>query len=288
MIADVLTSLHCPICGSVDARPLTGPHPLRNLTQTGNTVRCAAGHSYDLARQGYLNLLGAASPNADSAEMVAARAEFLGAGHYAPLVDRIGALARDLVPAEGIVLDAGANIGHYLTAVLTALDPRPGLALDLSAFALRRAARAHPRIGAVVWDIWRPWPVRDGGAGLVLNVFAPRNGPEFRRVLRPDGALLVVTPSPEHLAELGPDFGLLTVDPDKDRRLAASLDEHFDRAHRESLTCQLNLSAKDTANLVRMGPGAHHLTADQRAALDAITEPVAVTAAFTLSVYRPR
>jgi 23S rRNA (guanine745-N1)-methyltransferase len=274
MIADVLTSLHCPICGNP-------------LTQTGNAVRCAAGHSYDLARQGYLNLLGAASPNADTAEMVAARAEFLGAGHYAPLADRLRELALESA-TQGLVLDAGANIGHYLSAVLNALDPRPGLALDLSAFALRRAARAHPKIGAVVWDIWRPWPVREGCAGLVLNVFAPRNGAEFRRVLRQDGTLLVVTPGPEHLAELGSDFGLLTVDPDKDRRLAASLDDYFDLAKRESLTVPLRLTAKDAANLVRMGPGAHHLTTDQRAALDAITEPFAVTASFTLSVYRPR
>ena len=132
--------------------------------------------------------------------MVAARAEFLGAGHYAPLVRRLAALAAEVAPDEGIVLDAGANIGHYLAAVL---DTRPGLALDLSAIALRRAARARPGIGAVVWDIWRPWPVQDGCAGLLLNVFAPRNGAEFRRVLRADGALLVVTPGPEHLAELG-------------------------------------------------------------------------------------
>ncbi|HEX4223316.1 MAG TPA: rRNA (guanine-N1)-methyltransferase [Pseudonocardiaceae bacterium] len=274
MIADVLTCLRCPICGN-------------DLTQVGNTVHCPAGHSYDLARQGYLNLLGAASPNADTAEMVAARAEFLGAGHYAPLVERLAALAAEIVPDEGIVLDAGASIGHYLTAVLDAVGDRPGLALDLSAVALRRAARAHPRIGAVVWDIWRPWPVRDGCAGLVLNVFAPRNGAEFRRVLRADGALLVVTPGPAHLAELGPEFGMLTVDPDKDRRLAASLDEHFAPTARETLTVPLTLTAQDAAHLVRMGPSAHHLTDDQRNALDASTEPVTATASFTLSTYTP-
>jgi 23S rRNA (guanine745-N1)-methyltransferase len=275
MIADVLTCLRCPICGN-------------ELTQAANTVHCTAGHSYDLARQGYLNLLGAASPNADTAQMVAARAEFLGAGHYAPLVERLATLAAEVAPDQGIVLDAGANIGHYLTAVLDARPDRPGLAMDLSAIALRRAARAHPRIGAVVWDIWRPWPVRDGCAGLVLNVFAPRNGAEFRRVLRSDGALLVVTPGPTHLAELGAEFGLLTVDPDKDRRLAASLDGHFATVARETLTVPLTLTAKDAANLVRMGPGAHHLTDDQLAALDGIAEPRSATAAFTLSTYRPR
>jgi 23S rRNA (guanine745-N1)-methyltransferase len=274
MIADVLTCLRCPIC-------------TQDLTKAGNTVRCTAGHSYDLARQGYLNLLGAASPNADTADMVTARAEFLGAGHYAPLVERLGALATEAAPSEGIVVDAGANIGHYLTAVLTALGSRPGIALDLSAVALRRAARAHSRIGAVVWDIWRPWPVRDGCAGLVLNVFAPRNGAEFHRVLRPDGALLVVTPGVEHLAELGAEFGMLTVDPDKDRRLAASLDGHFIRTARETLTVPLKLTAKAAAQLVHMGPSAHHLSADQDRAFDAIAEPVTATAAFTLSTYRP-
>ncbi len=273
MIADVLPCLRCPIRGD-------------DLTQAGNTVRCAAGHSYDLARQGYLNLLGPASANADGAEMVGARAEFLAAGHYAPLADRIAALAAETTPAEGIALDAGAGVGHYLAPVLTALDPRPGLALDLSAIALRRAARAHPRIGAVVWDVWRPWPVREGCAGLVLNVFAPRNGAEFRRVLRADGALLVVTPGPEHLAELGERFGMLTVDPNKDQRLAASLEDHFGLAARESLTVPLRLTARDTANLVRMGPSAHHLTEDRQRALDAIIEPVEATASFTLSIYR--
>lgn len=271
MIADVLACLCCPICAE-------------DLTQVGNTVRCATGHSYDLAKQGYLNLLGAPAQNADTAEMVTARAEFLGAGHYAPLVQRLASLAAEVAPSAGIVLDAGANIGHYLAAVL---DTRPGLALDLSAIALRRAARARDRIGAVVWDIWRPWPVRDGCAGLLLNVFAPRNGAEFRRVLRSDGALLVVTPGAGHLAELGPEFGMLTVDPDKDARLAASLADHFDLAARENLGVPLTLTARDAAHLVGMGPSAHHLTDKQRAAAVAISAPLTATAAFTISTYRP-
>ena len=74
--------------------------------------------------------------------------------------------------------------------------------MDISARALRRAARAHPAIGAVGWDTWRPFPVRDAVMSLVLDVFAPRNAAEFRRVLRDDGALIVVTPAPGHLAEL--------------------------------------------------------------------------------------
>jgi 23S rRNA (guanine745-N1)-methyltransferase len=50
-----------------------------------------------------------------------------------------------------------------------------GLALDVSAVALKRAARAHRRLGAAVWNLWEPWPVASGSAAVVLNVFAPRN-----------------------------------------------------------------------------------------------------------------
>ena len=82
--------------------------------------------------------------------------------------------------------------------------------------AARRAARAHPRAGAAVCDVWRGLPLADACADVVLDVFAPRNGAEFRRVLRPGGRLVVVTPTPAHLAELVPLLGLIGVDPDKD------------------------------------------------------------------------
>ncbi len=91
------------------------------------------------------------------------------------------------------------------------------------------AARAHRRIGAVGCDAWRPLPVADAAAGLVLNVFAPRDGAELRRILRPDGALLLVTPAADHLAELIGPLGLLSVDERKPERLADKLGPYFER-----------------------------------------------------------
>src|SRR5205823_9615897 len=138
--------------------------------------------------------------------------------HYDFIGTALAAAARR-VAAGGLVVDLGAGTGHHTATVLDALPGRLGLALDSSTYALRRAARAHPRLGAVACDGWRRLPVRDGAAGLVLDVFAPRNGAEFRRILAPGGALLVVTPEPAHLHELVDTLGLLAVDPDKDRRL---------------------------------------------------------------------
>jgi len=164
-----------------------------------------------------------------------------------------------------------------------------GLALDISVRALRRAARAAPGIGAVGWDTWQPFPVRPGVVSLIINVFAPRNGPEFRRVLRPDGALLVVTPAPGHLAELATAAGLISVDEHKDERLAATLGPYFDVAGRQDLTVPLRLTPAEAATLAGMGPSARHTDpAVTRARLDTRPGPLPVTAAFTLTEYRPR
>ena len=160
--------------------------------------------------------------------------------------------------------------------------------MDISARALRRAARARAGIGAVVWDIWRPFPVRDGAVSLILNVFAPRNGPEFRRVLRADGALIVVTPGPRHLAELTGQAGLLAVDARKDERVEATLGASFALAGTRDLTVPLRLTRPEAAALVAMGPAARHTDPGVvRERLAAAPEPIGVTAAFRLSRYRP-
>src|SRR5688500_14548478 len=129
MDADVLAYLRCPVCGE----PL-GAAP--------GVLRCPRGHSFDVARQGYVNLSTGRSPHAgDSAEMVTARAEFLDAGHYDFISVALAAAARAGYHG-GLVLDAGAGTGRHLAAVLDALPAAPGLALDVSKPALRRAARA--------------------------------------------------------------------------------------------------------------------------------------------------
>ena len=157
--------------------------------------------------------------------------------------------------------------------------------MDISARALRRAAGAHPAIGAVGWDTWRPFPVRDAVMSLVLDVFAPRNAAEFRRVLRDDGVLIVVTPAPGHLAELT-GRGLLAVDERKDERLAASLGAHFTLARDQELSLRLRLTRAEAAALAGMGPSARHAGPDGRGRLAARTEPIAVTAAFRIACYQ--
>jgi len=230
----------------------------------------------------------AAPGTADTAEMVQAREEFLRAGHYDPLAALLAARAQRLC-GGGLVVDAGAGTGYYLRAVLNGLPEAVGLAVDLSRFALRRAARAHPRAGAIGWDIWRPLPLRQQTAALVLNVFAPHNGAQFNRILRRDGALLVATATSRHLRELVALLGLLSVDAQKDARLARALSPHFRLIGRAERTAQLQLTAAEVELLARMGPSGHHLAPDEvRRRVVSLGESVRVTGSFALLTYLPR
>ncbi|SEG34702.1 23S rRNA m(1)G-748 methyltransferase [Actinacidiphila yanglinensis] len=276
----LLDVLRCPVCGE-------------GLSAAGGALRCARRHTFDIARHGYVSLLTGdmRAGTADTAAMVQARDAFLGAGHYAPLARAVAELTARWCPPQGVVLDAGAGTGHYLAAALDAVPGAVGLGLDASKFALRRAARAHPRAGAAVWDVWRELPVRSGVADVVLNVFAPRNGPEFQRVLRPGGALLVVTPTARHLAELRQAAGLLSVDAAKEERLGRTLDAHFRQERAEALEVDhlLRLTPQEANDLVAMGPSARHVDADELARrIASMGTPIEIAASFNVAVYRPK
>lgn len=277
MLTDVLSHLRCPVCGL----PLA-------LSATGKALTCPRQHSFDLARQGYVQLsAGPLTHHGDTAAMVAQREDFLARGHYDAIS---GALAVAAGGARGgLVVDVGAGTGRHLAAVLDARPHSVGLALDASRHALRRAARVHPRAAAVLCDVWRPLPLADATADVLLDVFAPRNGAEFARVLRPDGELLVVTPAPDHLAELVPVLHLLRVDPAKEDRTAGTLSPWFDRYARDALVRPLELTRAEVAALVGMGPSAWHQAPEELdAAIAGLAEPVRVTMSMWLSRYRLR
>ncbi|NQX12240.1 hypothetical protein HQQ80_11435 [Microbacteriaceae bacterium VKM Ac-2855] len=270
--AAALAALACPVCGEA-------------LAPRGPELVCARGHSASVARQGYASLLrGRHATSGDSAEMVAARAAFLGAGHYAPIATALAGAAGAASPH--LVVDLGAGTGFYLAAVLREAPDAFGIALDLSAYACRRAARAHPRAVAATADAWQPLPVRDGAADLLLNVFAPRNGAEMLRILRPHGTLLVVTPTPRHLAGIRERFGMLAIDARKAERLDTQL-AGFDRLAVEEVEYETSMTADDLRNEVMMGPSAHHVSPDALDPLLAeVTEPVAVTISVVMARYR--
>jgi 23S rRNA (guanine745-N1)-methyltransferase len=280
-LAAVAGRLGCPHCGA-------------GLTLGDRTLSCAAGHSYDVARHGHVSLLPSTGrpPAGDSEEMVAAREVFLGAGHFAPIAAAVGAAAAHAAAdrargSRGCVVDLGAGTGYYLAAVLGELAGWSGLALDASRPALRRAVQAEARIAGVVCDAWSRLPVRDGGADLVLSVFAPRNATEIGRILAERGTLVVVTPAPDHLRELVAGIGLIGIEPDKSARLHAQLSPHVRAESATSVEFEMALDREMVGAVAGMGPSAHHVgSVELRDRLAGLPDRVRVTSAVILETFR--
>jgi 23S rRNA (guanine745-N1)-methyltransferase len=284
VLDDVLPYLACPYCGA-------------GLTRTGSALHCARGHAFNVARQGYASLLPkkARGEGGDTAAMVQARADFLAAGHFAGLAAEVADAAGEAIAAAagdgaraGCVVESGAGTGYYLARVLDALPGRVGIALDRSRYALRRAARAHERIGAVACDVWRGMPVAATAAVLALNVFAPRNGAELRRILNPAGRLVVVTPDDDHLRELARALGLLAVDERKRERLAGKLGPYFDLTSQRGYRAALELGQAGVLAAAQMGPAAWHADqADLAARVRSLPGQMTATVSVRVSVFRP-
>jgi 23S rRNA (guanine745-N1)-methyltransferase len=197
--------LRCPVCRL-------------DLTAAAGALACPNRHSFDLAREGYVNLLrGRARQPAvggDSLEQLRHRATFLDAGYFDAIASTIAEHVRqnDAKPVSGQwrILDVGSGTGHHLARITEALAPSvAGLGLDISRDAARQAARRWPMLAFAVADLWREWPVQDRVIDLVISIFAPRNFPEAARVLCPGGWLAVAYPGTDHMAELRDSFGLM-------------------------------------------------------------------------------
>jgi len=173
------------------------------LARTGRVYACPNKHSFDVARSGYLNLLQPQERRSknpgDSVEAVAARRRLHDRGITAPLLSAIRELSG--ATAADQALDAGCGDGYYLGSLARATGCTAH-GIDISIPAIDAAARRYPACEWIVANADRQIPYADSSFSLVLSITARRNAPEFRRVLRPEGRLLVAIPAPDDLIEL--------------------------------------------------------------------------------------
>jgi 23S rRNA (guanine745-N1)-methyltransferase len=173
------------------------------LVREEGRLVCARGHSFDVARSGYINLLQPQDRRSkqpgDSAEAVQARRRLHDQGVTEPLLRAIGELA-DLGPSD-VVLDAGCGDGFYLGSLAreTGFDAH---GIDISTPAVDAAARRYPGCEWIAANADRFVPHADYSFSVVLSITARMNAAEFRRVSRADGRLLVAVPAPDDLIEL--------------------------------------------------------------------------------------
>ena len=182
--------LLCPICGEI-------------LIKSPKSYRCEKGHSFDIARQGHVNLLPVQRKRSlnpgDTAEQVVSRRSFLDGGFYAPIRNALCALAK-AHGCHGPILDVGCGEGYYSAGLAECLDAEL-LGLDISKEAVRYAAG---RYKAATWICASAahLPVKDKSVGLLTSLFALTMPEEFKRVLHSDGAFIQVLAAEDHLLGL--------------------------------------------------------------------------------------
>ena len=198
-------NLACPIDG-------------KKLEQIGRQYACNNGHTFDIARQGYVNLLPVQHKRSkqpgDSKAMVLARMHFLNTGIYdniaSKLIETVSGLIIDdksLDDKDCCILDAGCGEGYYFDALFSRLSKDEGsntlsfIGLDISKDAIVQASKRNRQISWVVGTNRRP-PLEDESVDIIICMFGFISVEGFIKVLKPGGKIILVDPDVEHLKEL--------------------------------------------------------------------------------------
>lgn len=247
--------------------------------------------------------------------MLDARAQFFETGSFDPIADAVARACRDAVgavrpapptvdvaasrgpgssaPPALRIAELGCGTGFYLKAASEALSadltPAECVAADLSPAAVRMAVRAVPAAVGVVIDVWQPLPFMENAFDGILSVFAPRNLPEFARVLTPGGFLVAVVPTIRHLQEVRADGLAIGIPDGKPDALTDAASPWFTEVRRTPVDFEMTLTAAELGNLIGMGPSAHHTATESgRTDDDVAPSERTVTASVTVLTYRLR
>jgi len=290
---NVLNILRCPLCGTA-------------LGREERILRCASGHCFDLAKEGYVNLLppgkGKNARTGDEKDMLRARRDFLAGGYYSPISDAIAELlSRHLPDGDTVLCDSGCGEGWHTLRYTRGLHCRTGrniltIGFDASKYGAACGMKNAVREGTFgeigtegeLRTYFFPGnlfslPLAEHTVSAVISMFAPVAAEENLRVLRKDGILLTAASGREHLREMRE---LLYTDvhySDKDPRF-----EGFVPADEQTVRFQITLPDRETvSHLFMMTPFYYKTTEEGRARLFR-EETLTVTAETVLRVYRQR
>ncbi|MBE6912159.1 MAG: methyltransferase domain-containing protein [Ruminococcaceae bacterium] len=182
----------CPVCRT-------------GLFKTEKTYICQNGHSFDIAKKGYVNLLMSqkGTQHGDDKTMIASRTDFLNRGFYNPLSEKICECINRHCKENTIILDAGCGECKYTADIFESLKGKNPtvIGVDISKEALGFANRRTNKLNLAVASC-ADIPVEDGSADVLVNIFAPFMPEEFKRVIKRDGIIIRVYPLAKHLWEL--------------------------------------------------------------------------------------
>ena len=264
--------LMCPVCRQA-------------LVLKDKTWRCESNHSYDVAKQGYVNLHVVQHKHSknpgDTPESVQARRAFLSAGFYAPLQQALVQIIRDLRIEN--LLDIGCGEGYYTDAMQAEVLQCVGV--DIAKNAVQVAAKLNKEVTWVV-GTGAVLPVLDGSIDLCTSLFSPIPEQEILRVLKDQAYLMVVTPATEHLYAMREAL-FEEVNPHEPHKFVEQLSENFELMRDIVVDAPLSLAQQDLKNLIAMTPYAYKAKAELRSTLEA-QDQFSVKAQFQIYLFKKK
>ncbi|HWQ77336.1 MAG TPA: methyltransferase domain-containing protein [Anaerovoracaceae bacterium] len=255
----------CPVCGG------------SMYLKRENSLACGSGHSFDLSKKGYLNLLTSGRAPVYSKDLFESRRKVCEAGFYDPLIEALTEIIAKYSgssPKTGIaVLDAGCGEGSHLTGISQRMNElHPGRAeqntvagknvftgIDISKDSIQIAARGEPDIIWCVSDL-SSLPFRDGSFDVVLNILSPANYGEFKRILSRRGMLVKVVPGERYLAEIreavggGEKAGGSKTESYSNERVVQYFEERMEVVDILDIGYQFHVEEQLLPHLIRMTP----------------------------------
>lgn len=237
--------LSCPICGK--------DMQVKDLT----SLICWDNHTFDFAKQGYVNMLNRPVRSNYTRELFAARQEIIRkAGLFNELHEKIAILLKHHLQdkEQPLLLDAGAGEGSHIAKLLSELNGRPaGVGIDLAKEGIRLAAGSYEGVWLVA-DL-ASIPFKENTFDVILNILSPANYQEFDRVLKEDGVVVKVVPGSSYLLELrGILFEGQKQATYSNDDTAALFTKHFAHVKKETLTYTRQLSQSEAVTLLKMTP----------------------------------
>lgn len=192
LIYPYIHKLKCPVCH----------HTMTTISR--DNIQCSSRHTFDLARQGYINFMTRFfKGNYDKRLFTAKRNILSQTAIYTPLVDTIRDWIEDYSSGSSQplhILDAGAGEGSLLQQI-TQNTPAVGWGIDIAKEGIAMASSTYDQQIWFVGDLAYS-PFAEGQLDVILNILSPSNYEEFGRVMKKDGWIIKVIPRDRYLMEM--------------------------------------------------------------------------------------
>ncbi len=264
--------LLCPICKI-------------NLRKENKSYKCENNHCFDIARQGYLNLLPVQNKHSinpgDTREMLIARREFLNNNNYVPICSAVKKLSENLISKNSVIADIGCGEGYYLNELYKTLTPKTTIGIDISKDAVKMACSYNKKINWIVATA-SCLPVKNESVDLITAMFSLFMEDEFYRILKKDGYIIEVRVANEHLIELKEIIYETVFKQDKK---PCQVSNKFETVSLEKHSYKLNLDNKNLCNLLKMTPHFWRIKETKKLLLES-KDHLTVTVAFWVRVLK--